>query len=246
MLRCTQLIAKTTTTTIAVLLLLISCNGADVNTIVGSGNVKTETRKIDGTFTKISANRGLDVVVIQADQQSVVVEADDNLLGNIETKLDGNTLVITTKYNSFSNVASKKITVKLPKIEGIEAQSGSNVRTTASLRSEDLNLTTSSGGTLVVTVEADDLTAEASSGSNMEISGKALSLKTDASSGSTIKAGSLMANEVSSEASSGSSTTVNPIVQLKGNASSGGSIRYTSDPKSFSKEESSGGSVSKE
>jgi len=78
------------------------------------------------------------------------------------------------------------------------------------------------------------------------VGGKALKVKTASSSGSTIDAKNLMANEVTSQTSSGSSTSVYPIVKLDAKASSGSSISYHKIPKTVSKEESSGGSVSQE
>ena len=242
-----RIIKSATTFAIASLLALAvsSCDGIDVKTIVGSGNVKTETRKIDGTFDHIKAERGLDVVVVQSDVTSVVVEADDNLLKGITTKLEGNTLVISSEYNSYSNVSSKKVTFKMPKITGIDAESGSIVKSEGNLRSERLALTTSSGANMNVVTEADKLSAEASSGSVLEVAGKALDFQTDSSSGSSVVAGELLANDVVADASSGSNILVHPLVKLSGNASSGGSIKYDGDPKSFTKDESSGGSVSK-
>lgn len=242
------IIQSTITFTAAALLTLSlnSCGDFDMKTLVGSGNVKTETRQISGEFDHVKSERGLDVVIIQSDEVSVVVEADDNLLPKIETRLEGKTLVITSEYNSYTNVSSKKITVKMPKISGLDAESGSNLKSEGNLRSEKTDLSTSSGATMNVNIEAEKLTVEASSGSNMEVTGKALDLQTDSSSGSVIKAGDLLANNITSDASSGSSTLVHPLVKLDGNASSGGSVKYNNDPKSFTKDESSGGSVSKQ
>jgi len=79
-----------------------------------------------------------------------------------------------------------------------------------------------------------------------KIKGKALVLFTSSSSGSSIEAEHLFANEVSSQSTSGSSTDINPLVSLKAKASSGSSIEYRNIPKTLSKEESSGGSVSRD
>lgn len=223
-----------------------SCVDFDVKTIVGSGNVKKENRKIEGNFTKVSASRGLDVEIEQSDATSVVVEADDNLLPHITTRVEGNTLIITSDYNSYTNVTAKKVVVKMPKIEGLSAESGSNLTSANNLRSEDLELSTASGANMKVVVEADDLTAESSSGSQLEVTGKAIDFATASSSGSGIEAGGLLANDVSADASSGSHILVHPIVKLDGKASSGGSVIYNNDPKSFTKDESSGGSVVKQ
>ncbi|NUY81050.1 DUF2807 domain-containing protein [Flavobacterium sp. MAH-1] len=243
-----RIIQSTTTFVLATIaaLSLNSCMDFDMKTVVGSGNVKTETRKIDGAFTKVQSERGLDVVIEQADQVSVVVEADDNVINGIKTRLEGDKLIITSDYNSYSNVASKKVTVKMPKISSLEAESGSSLTSSGNLRSEDLDLSTSSGADMKVVVEADNLSAGSSSGSHLEVTGKALDFRTDSSSGSEIKAGDLLANDVSADASSGSNILVHPLVKLDGKASSGGSVRYNNDPKSFTKDESSGGSVSKQ
>lgn len=230
----------------ALLLLLNSCVDLNMKSIVGSGNVKTETRTINGEFNAIKVDNGLDLVVVQSDQVSVVVEADDNLLPEIKTKLEGKTLVITTDYNSYTNVSSKKVTVKLPKIAKIEAERGSSVNSEGTLTSEDLDLNTSGGSQMNISVESEKLLAESSSGSGIELKGKALEFQTSSSSGSHVTAGDLLANDISADASSGSSIFVHPLVKLKGEASSGGSVRYNNDPKSFSKKESSGGSVARE
>jgi hypothetical protein len=55
-----------------------------------------------------------------------------------------------------------------------------------------------------------------------------------------------MTNEVVSQATSGSSTDVYPVLKLEAKVSSGSSINYHNEPKTISKEENSGGSVSKE
>jgi len=96
-----------------------------------------------------------------------------------------------------------------------------------------------------VETESDTIRLESTSGSEQKIKGKALVLFTSSSSGSSIEAEGLLANEISSQSTSGSSTEVNPIVSLKAKASSGSSIDYKNKPKSISKEESSGGSVSR-
>ena len=80
----------------------------------------------------------------------------------------------------------------------------------------------------------------------MNIEGKALKLYTDSSSGSSIDANNLLANEVNSQSSSGSSTNVHPISSLNAKASSGSSINYNTNPKNVKVDESSGGSISKD
>ena len=230
-----------------VALSLSSCNGNFnfANSIKGSGNVITEKRNLSD-FNKITVANGLDCEVIQADNFDVMVEADDNIIAEIKTRVENNTLVIYSEYNNYINVTSKKIIVKLPRVLSLETTSGANLNSRNSLTGEDIKIKSSSGSSIEVEVESDKVTLESTSGSEQQISGKALKLYTASSSGSHIDADELLANEVYAQSSSGSSTSVNAIVLLDGKASSGSSISYSKSPKEIRVEESSGGSVSKD
>jgi hypothetical protein len=234
----------TSTKLFSAMLIAISsfaCQG-NFKSINGSGNVTTETRNL-GDFTKVEANKGIDVVIEQSETASVIVQADDNVQKHILTTVENGVLVITSDYNNYRNV-TKKVTVKMPVINGLHSTSGVSMKSSGVLKSDDLTLEASSGSQMELNVESDKIQAESSSGSHISLRGKALSLTTAASSGSEVDADELLANDVTSQASSGSSTGVHAIVKLDAHASSGSSIRYNGVPKSITKEESSGGSVS--
>jgi hypothetical protein len=240
------LFSKIVTATL-VALSLASCNANfDLgNSIKGSGKVVTEKRNLSN-FDKVTLANGLDCEVIQGNNFEVTVEADDNVINGIKTRVENNTLVIYSEYNNYINVTAKKVIVKLPKVSSLESTSGSSLKSGNLITGEDILLKSSSGSTMEVEVESDKITLETSSGSEQKITGKALKLYSASSSGSHIEANNLLANEVYAQSSSGSSTTVNPIVLLDGKASSGSSITYAKTPKELRVEESSGGSVSKE
>lgn len=232
-------------TAILVALLVTSCNGKiDLgNSITGSGNVVTEVRNVKD-FNKVTVCCGLECEIIQAPKFKVTVEADDNLIKDIKTTVINGTLEISSEYGSYFDVTSKKIVVQMPNVKSLETTSGSTLKSSNKISETSVNLKTSSGSEMNVNIESDTIRLESTSGSEQKISGKALVLFTASSSGSSIDAEGLMANDVSSQSSSGSSTDVNPIVSLKAKASSGSSIDYKNKPKTLSKEESSGGSVS--
>ena len=240
---CTKIIA----TTIAALL-FSSCHIKDIHIgdgIDGNGNVTTEKRNIEGNFTKIEVSRGLNVTLEQADNYFVEVEADENLQDHITAKVENGTLIITTDEN-IDEATAKNIRVKLPSLTAIETNSGSSVTTNNTFNGIDINVKTSSGSEADLSLEFDNVRCESSSGSTIAVKGKALKLTTASSSGSEIDAQGLLVNDVISESTSGSSTDVHPLVSLNAKASSGSSIDYGSSPKTVTKEESSGGSVSKE
>lgn len=223
-------------------LLFASCN-FNVNSIEGSGNVTTEKRIVQGDFTKIAVSNAIDLVIEQSDATEIVVEADDNIQKDIITTVENGTLIIKSKHNSF-RVTKKKVTVKMPKINKLEASSAATVTNIGVLQGEDLDIESSSAATININLEFDTITCDTGSGSSIRVEGKALKIRTSASSGSTISAEKLMVNDVQAEVSSGAHTSVHPIVSLKAEASSGGSINYDIAPKTIEKTSNSGGSIS--
>ncbi|KGO92451.1 head GIN domain-containing protein [Flavobacterium subsaxonicum] len=228
---------------VVVALLFSSCN---METVDGSGNVTKQTRTVSGEFTSVTASSGLDVYIEQGVNRSVVVEADDNLQQHIKVEASGTELKITSDVN-IGNSESKKITVVLPEITGIEANSGSGVKGKTVLKTDKVKLNANSAGVLEVTVIAKDVVCETSSSGTVKLLGSTENLDAEASSGSTLNAGELKTINADAEASSGASLIVNPTEKLAADASSGSSIRYLTTPvKKISTTSDSGGSVSKQ
>jgi hypothetical protein len=227
-------------------LLFSSCgHSMNFNGIKGSGNITTETRTVNQDFKKIEASNGIKVIVEQSDNKSITVETDDNLQQHIITKIENGILKIESDEN-YNATETPIVKVKMPVTNGLSTSSGSEITSSGTLISENMDVEASSGSQINITVEADAIKIESTSGSSIEVGGKALKAETSSSSGSTIDAKNLMANEVISQTTSGSSTDVYPILKLEAKASSGSNISYHKIPKTVSKEESSGGSVSQE
>jgi len=239
---------KTTLKLIVLLLTLsiTSCNGNLnlIDGIVGSGNVVTEKRNIETPFTKIQASTGVEVILEQGSPSEVEVEVDDNLMKYIVTRVENGTLIVKIDGN-INTMESAIVRVKTKTIEGLESSSGASIKTINKLSGTSVALKTSSGSTIQADLEYEKVSCESTSGSEIKVSGKALALDTKSSSGSEINAKELASNEITAQSTSGSSTTVNPIVLLNAKASSGSSIDYVKEPKKVVKEESSGGSISK-
>jgi hypothetical protein len=226
-----------------VTILFAACTSNRVG-ITGSGKIVTENRSISEPITSVGAASGLEVIIIQSPEISVVVEADDNLQQHIITEVKDGVLRIKTDDVGFFNSTKAKVTVHLPVIKQIDANSGSSVKSGNIIKSTELVVISSSGSSLNVEAEADHIVAESSLGSTITLKGKALKLETSSSSGSQNDARELHANDVESQSSSGSTTYVRPILSLDADASSGSSIVYLGSPKHIAREESSGGSVS--
>ena len=239
------LLAAKIITTIIVAILFNSCQHKfDIgNGIDGNGIVKVENRTLSGSFTKVDVSRGIEVIIEQAPNVNIEVEADENLLKHITTKVENNVLKISSDQN-IDNAKALTVRLSMPTITSIETTSGATIKSKNTLKGINLLVKSSSGSEIQATTEFDEISCESTSGSNIDISGKTLKLETASSSGSHLNAESLLANEVFAQSTSGSTTQVHPLVKISGKASSGSSIQYDGNPKTVEKEESSGGSVS--
>ncbi len=67
--------------------------------VVGSGIVKTESRQVEG-FDKLSVDGSSEVFIEQGDEESLTVEAEDNLLPLLVSEVDGDRLTLGLRPNS--------------------------------------------------------------------------------------------------------------------------------------------------
>ena len=79
---------------VLIMFLLSACNA-----VRGSGDVVTETRAVSG-FDQVSLSGQGELIVTQGDQESLEIEAEDNIIAVIETEVRGNTLYIGIKENT--------------------------------------------------------------------------------------------------------------------------------------------------
>lgn len=222
--------------------MLLSCNFDITNGERGNGHVTTENRPINETFTTIKASEGLDVYLTQSDEESITVEADENLQALIITEIDNGVLKIHTKQN-IGKSTSKKVKVHFKDVSDIISSSGSDVYGTNTIHAETLNLKSSSGSDMELDVNTNTLNCKSSSGSDLKLSGKTIKLSADASSGSDIKASDLFAEATEAKASSGSDVTVNTSKSLIAKASSGGDVNYFGNPEKVEKSNNPSGSI---
>ena len=210
----------------------------------GNGNVVTEDREVTQDFDEVKGSRGLDVYLTKGNENKIVVEADENLLGLIETHISNGKLTITSSKN-IGRAKAKKIHVTYVELSKIVASSGADVIGNSVIKSETLTLDCSSGADLEVEVFTKQLYAETSSGADIDVSGKANVLNAKASSGSDLNAKKLQVLTCYAKASSGANITVNVKDNLDAKASSGGDVKYYGNPVSVTKKDGSSGSIRK-
>jgi Putative auto-transporter adhesin, head GIN domain len=178
------------------------------NKIVGSGISKTEQRNVSN-FTKIEVSGALNVEVVTNKDFNVTVEADDNLLSQIKTELDGDTLKVYSK-GWLSTKTKINIKISMPNLDGIEVSGASNV-TASNLENEDLEI-------------------ELSGASKLKIDGKTTNAKFDVSGASKFDGENLEIENAEIDNSGASSVLVSVTKNLTADTSGASKVTYIGNP----------------
>lgn len=209
----------------------------------GNGEVVEDLRKVEKEFNAVESSEGIAVYVRQAPEFEVRVEADENIIDLIGTRVRNGELQVYAIENI--GRATKNVYVSLPDVTSLEVNSGGSLRTEDTINTDKISIGGSSGGNLYVSINAEEAEVDASSGANLSLSGSSRMLTVDASSGSNIRAGDLESEICNADASSGSNIHVAVKNKLTADANSGANIRYKGDP-SVTKNKSFSGNVSKD
>ncbi len=214
--------------------LIYSCSN-----VTGSGNIITQKRSVK-EFSSISASTGVEVEIRVGDHFAVEVEADDNVLEFLVTKVEDHTLKIRTRNVNLMN-AHLKVYITAPSIGEIKASSSAHIEIIEVLKStEKIKMITSSSATINANVDAPELVLEASSSSKITIGGRARIVRAEASSSGEIEAGTLLSEQTKADASSSGIVNVFASIKLDAHASSSGIVRYKGTAEVNSNTNSSG------
>jgi hypothetical protein len=225
------------------LLLTIGCYWDVHEMITGNGDVVFEERQVSD-FNGISVSSGIDVYITQGERESVEVEADENLMDVINTRVENDVLKISTSKN-IRMAKSKKVYVTYVNLNKIGVSSAGDVKGKNTLNTDKLKINLSSAGDLVLDVEADEILIKISSSGNVSLSGKTNYLKAGLSSAGDLNAFDLEAKVGDISVSSAGDAKVFITDEASFSSSSAGDIIYKGDPKIKNMSTSSAGSIRK-
>ena len=208
----------------------------------GSGNIVSE-KKSTGEFTGISVSGGIDVELKTGPVTSVTIEADDNVIKHIETKVvDGVLKIRTRDLHNTSNV-HMKVYITAPAITKIEGSGGGDIVVKNILKSDSkLSFDLSGGGSITASIDAPEVDTDISGGGSMNLTGRTKSYEAEVSGGGELNSRDLMSENTKVSVTGGGSASVHASVKLVASASGGGDITYHGAA-SVEKSISGGGSI---
>lgn len=199
----------------------LGCVRINQNRIQGSGVAKTEDRAVE-QFDKVTVEGAADVRITVGPQTQLSVQTDDNILPLIETKVKGDTLVISSTQ-SYSTRLGVKVTISVPQLAGISIRG-----------SGDVDVSGINGETFSASISgAGDVTASGTVG------------KVDASirGSGDLKLGELQAKSASISIAGSGDVTVNAAEELSVSIAGSGDVKYKGSPSKVSKSIAGSGSV---
>jgi hypothetical protein len=206
------------------LFLVVSC----LNTITGEGPVVEETRKAEA-FNKISLNVSADVIISEGPVAGIRIKAQKNLMEYLVTRVDGNTLVISSKGNIvFSEPVIFEVT--MPALEMVEVNGSGSVYNLSSLKSDYLDVEVNGSGNVKLNGSYSEITGGISGSGNVELVGTAGEIRFQINGSGVLNSEALTCTSAKLKINGSGEMKVNVVQKLEANINGSGSISYLGTP----------------
>lgn len=210
--------------------LLAGCTLPVQNTrIQGSGNLVSEERQVSD-FSRVSLEGMGDLEIVVGDTESLTIEAEDNIIGRIESYVSGDTLHIG--FERFINVIPTSgitYTLTVKNLNGIEISGYGDVYA-ASLTTDSMDIEVSGGGWIdIEDLSADSLQVRLSGAGDFELAGMVDRQHINLSGAGSYKAQDLKSRVAEIDISGAGSAQLWVTGNLDVNLSGVGSLQYYGD-----------------
>jgi hypothetical protein len=201
--------------------------------IKGSGVMKTQTRELSD-FDSIAIRYPAEVIVRQGKTASVKIEADDNLLPQLTTEVEGDTLILENGESNYSErvrpTSAVKVTITVTELKEISLASAGSLEVIG-VKGGDFELKLSGAGDVRLTeVEFDSFVVTLSGMGEIVVDGKAERLKLTISGLGDFKGADLQTMTADVLISGAGDATVRVEEELTARVSGAGSVGYYGSP----------------
>ena len=200
-----------------------------IGVVRGSGDIESEEREVSG-FNEIEFTGIGNLIIEQGDEESLVVEADDNIIGLIETEVRGDELYIGFRRGAnivpTSNVKFYLIVKELDRID----LSGVGDIDCDEFETDDLKFNISGSGDIDFEIIAESIETKVSGLGDIDLSGKVDFHRVQISGSGKYGAEELKSKDCEIEISGLGSATVSASDNLDIEINGAGNVYYKGDP----------------
>lgn len=194
----------------------------------GNGNVVKEERNIKA-FDEIQVSGAYTIYLTQGNKEKLVIEADENLMDLIITKVVDGKLKIYNKEN-IRNPKIMDIYLTFVDIDEISISGAVEIESMNTFTLNELSLDVSGAAEIFLNIELKELDAELSGASEFEIVGFAKEVVIEISGASELDASDFKVEEMQIEISGAADAKVFATESLEINASGASNIKYRGNP----------------
>ena len=195
----------------------------------GSGDIKTEERDVSD-FHKVHLSGVGNLIITQGEEESLIIEADDNIIPLIDTDVFGERLTISFK-RGYNFIPSANIKFYLTVIDLDEISlSGAGIIDCEDFRTESLEFEVSGAGDLNFNVNAERIEINSSGAADITLSGKADSQNIEISGAGKYNGEKLESRECEITVSGAGSVTVSVSEKLDVEINGVGNVYYIGNP----------------
>ena len=222
---------------------LLGLSSCMLNCVHGSGNMKTENRKVTD-FSKISISGAYKVVLKQDSSLSLTVTADDNLLKYIKTTVSGDKLSIHNKRN-FCNTGQLTVTVGVRNLEEVSTSGVVEVESDGTIKTKDMHFGLSGASKVTMDLNAANVVTSGSGSSEINLKGQATSHDIDLSGDSHVHAFDFVVGSCEIESSGVGHSEVDVLNSLSVHSSGASEVKYRGNPSNVTNDKSGASSIEK-
>lgn len=214
-------------------LLLVLCTGLIVSgscqrKVDGSGKVVTQVRDLTN-FKQLEVKGSAMEIILSQGPYGFKLEADDNLLSLIETKLDGDRVVV--KFSKEIGQHERlRAYVSTPQFNKAVLSGACHIKSGNLLGFDQLAIDVSGASNIDLDINCSKLDIDASGASKIKLMGKANDLHVDMSGAGKLQSFNLTAQNVDIDISGAGNAEVNAIKKLNADISGAGKVIYKGTP----------------
>jgi len=209
-------------------LLLFLISGCDLNFKSGNGNIEEMQMDVQ-SFDELHIGGNFNVNLIPSDKNSVLVNADENLMKYINVEVHNNSLNINTVHNLKSS-KGVNITVSYTTLTGIYSTGASKITHNNALNAQDIQIDLSGTGSIELELDVDTSAVTMTGAGLVKLTGKTSLLKVDISGAGGLVASDLIAQNCDISLSGVGGARVHVTDNLEANISGIGGIQYYGNP----------------
>ena len=216
--------------------------------VKGNGAVKTITRNTED-YNSVHVYGSLDVELIEGEEGFIEIEAEENLMEYITTKVVGNELIIKTKKNHYLRPSDRKgivITVPFKHLNKVEISGSGDIKSTSTIKSDDFSVSVSGSGDVSLHVETETLKAEIAGSGDIKLYGNTENVTIAIEGSGDVSAYEFKSENAKVSISGSGDVKLFVTEQIEASIAGSGDISYRGNPKNIEKSIAGSGTVSQE